>query len=429
MAANTPASFQKLVIYEVFVRNHSQEGTFAGVTTDLSRIKALGADAVWFMPIHPIGEAKRKGSAGSPYAIADYRAINPKYGTEADFKQLIDTAHGLGLKVMIDVVYNHTSPDSVLARQHPDWFYQDETGQPIPRFPEWSDVVDLWYRHPELAAYQIETLLKWVKLGVDGYRCDVASLVPLEFWLQARAAVAEIKPDFIWLAESVHPHFVRLMRRLGYPALSDSEVYQAFDLTYDYDIHDDWVACLRGNSSLADYARMIAWQEVIYPVNYIKLRFVENHDQPRAAALIPGIDQLKCWTAFMAFNKGAFLIYAGQEAGATKLPSLFEVELIEWPEGQPVLSSFLARLAALKKDPATDGSFEIVAAETHFQARWSGDEGGLYGIFNVQGQTGAVSVELPDGVYLNLLDDTQIIVSAGQIQLPLLPVIVRFKQK
>lgn len=426
MALNTPASFQKLVIYEVFVRNHSQEGTFAGVMADLPRIKALGADVIWLMPIHPIGEVKRKGTEGSPYAIADYRAVNPKYGTEADFKQFIDTAHGLGLKVMIDVVYNHTAPDSVLARQHPDWFYQDETGQPMPRFPEWSDVVDLQYRRPDLTAYQIETLLKWVKLGVDGYRCDVASLVPLDFWLPARAAVAKIKPDFIWLAESVHLHFVRLMRRLGYPALSDSEVYQAFDLTYDYDIHDEWVACVRGLISLAEYAKMLAFQEAIYPVNYIKLRFVENHDQPRAAGLIPDSHELKCWTAFAAFNKGAFLIYAGQETATDKLPSLFDPEPLAWPAGKPPLSDFLTRLAALKKDPATNGLFEIVAADTHFQARWSDGEHGLYGIFNIQSQTGPVSVELPDGLYMNLLDDNHITVSARQMDLPLSPVIVRF---
>lgn len=426
MAVNTPASYQKLVIYEVFVRNHGQNGTFAEVTADLPRLKALGVDVVWLMPIHPIGQVKRKGSEGSPYAIADYRTVNPKYGTEADFKNLIDAAHKLDLKVMIDVVYNHTSPDSVLARQHPEWFHHDESARPSPRFPEWSDVVDLNYQSLELFDYQIETLLKWVNLGVDGYRCDVASLVPVEFWQRARAAVAQVKPDFIWLAESVHPHFIRLMRRLGYLALSDSEVYQAFDLTYDYDIHDEWLACLKGEIDLADYAKMLAWQEVIYPANYIKLRFVENHDQLRAAALLPDLPQLKCWTAFAAFNKGAFLIYAGQEAGAIKQPSLFEVDRIAWPEGQLILSDFLTRLAKLKKDPATDGSFEIVAADTHLQARWRAGEHGLYGIFNVQSQTGAASIDLPDGVYMNLLADTQVTISAGQIQLPLSPVIVRF---
>ncbi len=429
MAIDTPPSFRQLVIYELFVRNHGPNGTFAEVTADLPRIKALGVDVVWLMPIHPLGQVKRKGSAGSPYAIADYRAVNSKYGSQTDFKQLIDTAHSLGLKVMIDVVYNHTAPDSVLARQHPAWFYQDETGRPRPRVSEWSDVVDLAYGHPDLMAYQIETLVQWVRLGVDGYRCDVASLVPLEFWRQARRAVAAVKPDFIWLAESVHPDFIRSMRRQDYLALADGELYQVFDLTYDYDLHDTWLACLKKKIALADYVQMLAWQEVIYPANYIKLRFVENHDQSRAAALIPDPNQLKSWTAFMAFLPGAFLIYAGQETATTKLPSLFEVDPIVWPTDQPILSNFLTRLTGLKKDPAIEGRFDVLADDTHLQACWDNRGHGLYGLFNVRGYTGSVSVQLPDGRYPNLLDETVITVSAGTVDLPLEPVVVRYGQR
>ncbi len=429
MAINTPASYQKLVIYEVFVRNHGPNGTFVDVTADLPRIKALGVDVVWLMPIHPIGKAKRKGSEGSPYAIADYRAVNPKYGSEADFKQLIDTAHHLGLQVMIDVVYNHTSPDSVLARAHPEWFYQDAGGRPAHRAPEWTDVVDLAYRHPELIEYQLETMRKWVNLGVDGFRCDVASLVSLEFWQAARAAMAQIKPNFIWLAETVHPHFVRWMRRQGHPVMSDSEVYQAFDLTYDYDIYDEWMDCLNGKLALSGYVKWLEFQQAIYPANFVKMRMVENHDQPRLAASTPDLNRLKCWTAFMAFNQGAFLIYAGQEAAVTKTPSLFEPDPILWPAEPPILSSFLTRLTALKKDPATCGFFDILVRDTHLQARWDDRGSGLYGIFNVQAQTGSVAVKLPNGVYSNLLDDSSVVVSAGRIKLPLGPVIVRYEKR
>ena len=424
MAIDTPASFQKLFIYEVFVRNHGPNGTFADVTADLPRIKALGIDVVWLMSIHPIGKIHRKGSQGSPYAVADYRAVNPKFGTDADFKTLLDTAHQLGLKVMIDVVYNHTSPDSVLATRHPEWFYCEKAGEPAPRFAEWSDVVDLSYHDPALSQYQIDSLLKWVNLGVDGFRCDVAPLVPVEFWQQARQAVAKIKPDFIWLAESVHLHFVRFMRSQGYLAHSDSELYQVFDICYDYDIHNEWVTCARGDMSLADYVKMLDIQEGIYPANYIKLRFVENHDQPRAAALFPDIHQLKSWTAFAAFNKGAFLIYAGQETGTDKLPSLFEIEPITWPKGTPPLSDFLARLSALKKDLATEGAFDILTRDTHIQARWR-HKSSLYGIFNLRGITGSVPVELPDGTYTNLLNDASVIVVGGHVDIPPEPVIVR----
>ena len=424
MAVNTPAFFQKLVIYEVFIRNHGPNGTFADVAADLARIKMLGVDVVWLMSIHPVGQVNRKGSQGSPYAVSDYRAINPNFGNEADFKTLIDTAHQLGLKVMLDVVYNHTSPDSVLAKQHPEWFYCERIGEPAPRFAEWSDVVDLSYHDPALIQYQIDSLLKWVKLGVDGFRCDVAPLVPVEFWQRARQAVAKINPNFIWLAESVHVRFVRFMRSQGYLAHSDGELYQAFDITYDYDIHDEWAACVRGDLSLTDYVKMLEFQDGIYPASYVKLRFVENHDQPRAAALFPNTHQLKNWTAFAAFNKGAFLIYAGQETGTPKLPSLFETEPIIWPDGTPPLSDFLSRLAALKKDPATDGAFDILAHDTHIQARWR-FQSSLYGIFNLRGITGPVPVGLQDGSYTNLLNDASITVAGGHVDIPQEPVIVR----
>lgn len=419
----------KLVIYEVFVRNHGPSGTFANVTTDLPRIKALGADVVWLMPIHPIGQVKRKGSAGSPYAIADYRAVNPHYGSEADFKALIDAAHKLGLKVMIDAVVNHTSPDSVLARQHPDWFYRDETGQPAPKVADWSDVIDLSYHDPALSNYLIESMLKWVEFGVDGFRCDVASLVPIEFWQQARAAVVQESPEFIWLAESVHLHFVRHMRRQGHLAHADAELYRAFDLTYDYDIHEEWRACVKGQLSLADYAKMVQLQEGIYPAGYIKLRFVENHDQPRITSWGPALAQAKCWTALAAFLPGAFLIYAGQETATTRLPNLFEPDPIVWPEDEPLLTDFLTRLAALKKDAATDGLFEFVAADSHFQARWQADELSLYGIFNVRGVKGPAPVKLPDGLYTNLLNDSPVRVSNGALLLSPEPVIIRTERR
>ncbi len=423
MAANTPASCRQLVIYEVFVRNHSADGTLAALTADLPRLKALGVDVVWLMPIHPIGQARRKGSFGSPYAIADYRAVHPDYGSERDLAELADAAHSLGLKLMIDVVYNHTSPDSVLAQGHPGWFYHDAAGQPFPRHAGWSDVVDLRHPNPALTDYLIEALLKWVRLGVDGFRCDVASLVPLEFWRQARQAVAKIKPDFIWLAESVHLHFVRSVRRQGHLAHSDAELYAAFDITYDYDIHHLWRECVRGQRPLRDYAAALEWQEASYPANFIKLRFAENHDQPRIAGLLPTPAHSRCWTALMAFLPGAFLIYDGQETGTPHLPALFEKDPIAWP-AEPPLSNFLSRLAALKKHPATAGQFDVLAAGSHFQARWQGSGGQLYGLFNVNGVSEAVSVQLPDGRYTNLLDDQPVTVSDGRLSLPPEPVIV-----
>lgn len=200
MASDTPSSYRNMVIYEIYVRNHGASGTFNDVERDLPRLHTLGVDVLWFMPIHPIGQLNKKGSLGCPYSVRDYRSVNPEYGTKKDFTRLVDHAHGRGMKVMIDVVYNHTTHDSVLAKQHPDYFQQDGNGRPVSTVSEWSDVIDLKYPNPELGEYLIDCLIGWVELGVDGFRCDVASLVPQKFWQLARSKVAKVKRGVIWLA-------------------------------------------------------------------------------------------------------------------------------------------------------------------------------------------------------------------------------------
>ena len=147
MAVDTKKSLRNQVLYSIYVRNYSKEGTFAAVQADLDRIKALGTDIIWLLPIHPTGEKNRKGSLGSPYAIRDYRAVNPEFGTLDDFRHLVDAIHARGMKCIIDVVYNHTSPDSWLAENHPEWFYHKPDGSLGNRFGDWWDVADLDYSH------------------------------------------------------------------------------------------------------------------------------------------------------------------------------------------------------------------------------------------------------------------------------------------
>ena len=193
MAVNTDKTLQHQLIYSVFVRNHTPEGTFRALERDLDRLSALGTDIVWLMPIHPIGEVGRKGTLGSPYAIRDYRDVNLEYGTVEDFRHLVDAIHVRGMKCIIDVVYNHTSPDSVLAQTHPEWFFRDEQGRPSRHVADWWDVVDLDYTHKELWRYQIDTLKMWAEI-VDGFRCDVASSVPLDFWCPGAAGSGSCPP-------------------------------------------------------------------------------------------------------------------------------------------------------------------------------------------------------------------------------------------
>lgn len=425
MAHDTPLTYRNLVIYEIYVRNHGPNGTFADVEADLPRIQSMGVDVIWFMPIHPIGLKNRKGSLGSPYANQDYRGINPEYGTREDFARLIKRAHELGLKVMIDVVYNHTSPDSVLAKEHPEFFHRDERGVPYTTEPEWSDVIDLKHPQADMTAYLVDTLRGWAALGVDGFRCDVASLVPLDFWQQARAGVDAVKPGVVWLAESVHAGYVGHRRRKGLAAYSDSELYAAFDITYDYDIWPLWQSVVRGHARVSRYLEMLRFQDCVYPANFVKMRCVENHDQARLMAIAHSREQGLAWTAFAAFNKGAFLIYGGQESAATHTPSLFEKDKVEW--GSYELQPFLTKLAKLKKEPAQiEGHLTYLSSEPAIQAVWEHPNSSLYGVFNVSGEEGSLLVELPDGEYPDLLTGTPVRVQEGQMELPAGAAILRY---
>ncbi len=424
MAHDTPVGYRNLVLYEVYVRNHGPNGTFADVEADLPRIRSMGVDMVWFMPIHPIGQLHKKGTLGCPYSIADYREVNPEYGSKADFARLIARAHELGLQVMIDVVYNHTAHDSVLVRKHPEWFHQDEQGIPVTTVPDWSDVIDLKHPNAELSRYLVETLQGWAQFGVDGFRCDVASLVPLDFWLQARQAVAGVKPDVIWLAESVHAAFVAYRRWHSLSGWSDSELYQAFDMTYDYDIWPIFQAAVQGKSPAVRYLEMLRFQDAIYPANFVKLHYVENHDQARIVSMAPGRNQALAWTAFQAFNKGAFLIYAGQESAAAHTPSLFDVDRVAW--GGYEFQPFLTALTRLKKDSAqTQGRFVVLAHEPVVQAIWYLPGQSLLGVFNNSGTTGRLRVNLPDGEHADLLNGRSLRVQDGGMAIPDSAAIVR----
>lgn len=415
MAKKTPKSYRNQIMYSVFVRNYSPEGTFEGVRRDLDRIQNLGVDVIWLLPIHPIGEKHRKGTLGSPYAIQDYRKINPEYGTLEDFTRLMEDIHKRGMKCIIDVVYNHTSPDSWLAVHHPEWFYHKPDGSFGNRIADWYDVIDLDYSQPGLWDYQIETLKQWAAI-VDGFRCDVAPLIPLDFWLRAREEVAQVRPDCLWLSESVEPRFIVECRSRGLCALSDSEIYQAFDISYEYDIFDWFRDYHVDKASLSQYAEAVNRQEYIYPADYVKLRYLENHDNPRAAFVIPDETMLINWTAFIYFQKGMTLLYAGQEAESSHRPSLFDKDTIDWNTGKD-LSDLLLKLGKIKKNPLlTDSRYEVHALpkEIIYAFHRAGKKQ-LIGIFSLRGESSLIPVDVPDGRYVNLIDDSEIEICAGRL--------------
>lgn len=420
MAKDTDRSLHKQVIYSVYVRSHSPEGTFLSLIGDLDRIRDLGTDIIWFLPIHPIGVKGKKGSLGCPYANRDYRDVNPAYGSMADFRHLVDEIHERGMKVMIDVVYNHTSPDSVLFEQHPEFFYRDADGRPGNKYGDWSDVIDLDYAVPSLWDYQIESLRFWAGI-VDGFRCDVASLVPLDFWKAARAAVQEVNPDCIWLAETVHRSFGALARRLGYNASRDSEAFEAFDLEYDYDVREVFDKVLRRQAPLSAWVDLLCFQEAVYPENYNKLRFLENHDQPRIASVIRSESDLVNYTAMLYFLKGTTLLYAGQEWEDTYLPSLFEREPIRRNTGRD-LSPLLRRLAEIKHERFSGEDAFWGAADDEKRIAML-RRGNIAGVFSLDSRSGSVPVDAPDGRYRDLIAGGEIEVKDGTLFCPGKPLI------
>lgn len=409
MAVETKKNIRNLVIYQIFTRNY-KDGTFRSVEADLPRLKALGVDYVYLLPIQPSGRKNRKGSMGSPYAIADYRAVDPVQGTMEDFIHLTEAVHSMGMKIMIDVVYNHTAPDSWLAQNHPEWFYHKPDGSFGNRIGDWWDVIDLDYSNPGLWQYQIDTLTMWAKY-VDGFRCDVAPMIPLEFWKQARAAVAKVCPDCLWLAESVEPEMIRGCRSEGIAMASDGELYQAFDILYDYDIYHNMVGVATGANSLADYLERVNWQEGAYPDNYSKLRCLENHDRPRAAALWPNAAALRNWTAWIYFATGTTMLYNGQEFCAEHHPTLFDRDTVSFDTGRD-LSGFLTKLAQIKQDPAfAEGYFDGKAVgrnrDVIFAVRKSGSRRCI-GIFSTTGEKQPLKLPIPTGTYRSLLDGTPV---------------------
>lgn len=416
MAKNTEISLRNKVIYSVYVRNHTNDGTFNAVADDLDRIKSLGTDIIWFMPIHPIGVKNKKGSLGCPYANKDYRTTNPEYGTMDDFKSLVEKIHAKGMKCIIDVVYNHTSPDSNLSVEHPEFFYRKPDGNFGNKVGDWSDIIDLDYSNKELWRYQIDSLVMWAKI-VDGFRCDVASFVPVEFWKQAREAVAKVNPDCIWLAESVHSSFNVFSRKSGIYTASDYELFDAFDMEYDYDIREVFDKYLKGETTLSNYMDMFNYQEAIYPQNYDKMRFLENHDQPRICHYVKNKSDLENYTAFLYFLKGSTLIYAGQEFGCDETPSLFDKDVFPRNTGID-LSELLAKLDTIKKTVLDDDDYFKADADDENDIailERDNNKSKKVGIFSLKSKSADVKVDLPDGDYKNEISGETVTVSNGKI--------------
>ena len=300
------------IIYQIFPRNHSKEGTFKKIEEDLPRISSLGVEIIYLMPIHEIGLKERKGTYGSPYAIKDYFSISKDLGTLEDFKSLVSSIHNKGMKIILDMVFNHTSPDNNLINDHEEYYYHKD-GKIC------NKVVDLDTLKDETQNYLIKVLKYWISNGVDGFRFDVASFIPIQFFLRARK---ELGNDIIFIGESISDH--DKFRQKGFLVNDDNEMYPTFNSLYNYNYFFKLMDYIKGKGKIDEVI-----DELNKDKNNLRLICLENHDNERIANLLDE-KRLKNFLDFISFIKGQIFIYAGQEYGNKHKPELFEKDPIDF---------------------------------------------------------------------------------------------------
>jgi len=341
-ARPSPEWLRNGVIYEIFPRDFSAAGNIAGITARLDDLHNLGVTILWTMPIHPIGEKGRKGEFGSPYSIRDYYAVDPNYGTLDDYKQLVAGAHQRGMKVIMDLVANHTAWDSVMMTNK-NFYKQDGAGNVISPVPDWTDVAGLNYRNPELRQYMIAMLKYWIKeCDVDGFRCDAAPMVPKDFWQQVRTGLSAVKPDIMMLDEGEQPDLLT----------------NAFDVDYSWKLMWTMNDVICHDAPASNLRR--SWEEsrAQNPKDALHMRISDDHDETRAIARY-GVRGALAASALMFTLDGVPLIYNGMEAGdATESadPALFDKLNICWHPHQNDRPDFQAIYHSLiqlrKQNPA-----------------------------------------------------------------------------
>ncbi len=334
-AVGLPEWMRSAVVYEINVRQYSASGKFTAVTDDLPRLRALGVDVLWLMPINPIGEQNRKGPLGSYYAVRDYRAVNPEFGSEQDFKQLVDRAHALGFHLILDWVGNHTAWDNPLATQHPEYYVHDAKGAFTPPTGfDWTDVIQLDLANPAVLDYESGAMAHWVKdFGVDGFRCDFATGVPTPFWEALIGRLRQLRPDLFFLAESELPQ----------------QQLHAFNASYGFDMMRSINAIAQGRAAVSEVDDTLARTKVLFPTGAALLYYTSNHDENSWAGTVferlgGGVEPFAVLTFML---DGIPLIYDGQEVGLNRRLEFFERDPIVWPAHQP-LTAFYRTLTQLR---------------------------------------------------------------------------------
>ncbi|AFG37077.1 alpha-amylase family glycosyl hydrolase [Spirochaeta africana] len=339
-----------LAIYEVNIRQYTEEGTFAAFAEHLDRLEELGVGILWLMPIHPIGEEERKGSLGSYYAVQDFAAVNPEFGSKEDFRQLVDDIHARGIRVILDWVPNHTAWDNVLTETNPEWYATDAEGNfIIPPGTNWTDVIQLDHAQEGLRDYMIEVMSYWVEeYGVDGFRFDAVNHVPATFLIETNNALKERFPEIFLLAEADGPRW----HHYGYSMSFAWNLY-GFERGLLMQI-------AAGNADARDAAAFFAQEREVYEDDY-RMYFTDNHDENswHGTTRQRFGDAEEVFAVLTQLAPGMPLIYSGQEVGLDHQLEFFEKDEIPWQE-----------------HPYTEMYTALVQLKRRNQALWNGRFGG-----------------------------------------------------
>ncbi|WP_128893265.1 alpha-amylase family glycosyl hydrolase [Erythrobacter sp. HKB08] len=396
----SPEWTRDAVIYQINTRQFTEEGTFAAAQEELPRLKELGVDILWLMPIHPIGEENRKGSLGSPYSVKDYYDVNPEFGTKEEFKAFVDAAHAQGFKVILDLVANHTAWDNPLRSEHPDWYEKTWDGdfRPTPWW-DWSDIIDLDWSKPGVRQHVGEAMEMWVRdYEIDGFRADVAGYVPVDFWETMRARLSAIRPVFM-LGEVQETAYHRA----------------AFDATYAWDWHHTSKDVAKGNAGPSAFYGYYAENESLWPREAMRMTYIENHDSNAWEGTLRENygAALEAATALAFTGEGVPLVHNGMEACNAKRLEFFEKDAIDWSQGENCeYGALLKDLIAFRKaNPALENGqwgarmFKVETDKPEQVFAWVRQEEGnkVLGLFNFSGA--AVEVTFADGLPAGSYDE------------------------
>lgn len=364
--SHRPPWLRRANIYEVNVRQYTPEGTFKAFAKHLDRLKAMGVEILWFMPINPISKVDRKGTLGSYYAVSDYTTVNPEFGTLADFQQLVKTIHAMGMKVILDWVPNHTGADHRWLKTHPDFYRKDSTGKAAIPY-DWTDTRQLNYDNPEMRDSMIASMQYWIrKANIDGFRCDVAWNVPGDFWKTCIARLQKLKPLFM-LAEGDKPYLAE----------------NGFDALYPWDMFHMMVKVAKGERPAFALDSVLDRYHAIYPKGTLEMYFTSNHDENSWNGAdyqtFPGAAHAPFAVLTQTLPENIPLIYSGQEEPVLRALSFFEKDSIRFHAFKR--ASFYKTLLALRKrEPA-------LAADASFKKLAVGDSTSVYTFVREKGRS------------------------------------------